>query len=339
MPNVWGIHNDTLTSELVDYGFVSIGWDETGDLRKLPADRDGLKWELARIFPDRKPQARAIWVGNLIRFRDEMQVGDIVVAPYRPDRTINIGRITSDYRYDASAPTHRHRRDVSWLRVGLDRSIFSQAALWEIGAMLTVFAVRKRAEEFLAVLSAGDEPVEDLTREVEAVVEPTEQDADEPSASRIEQHTRDVVLERLHRQIGDQDFEEFTAALLRAMGYEARTTRFSGDGGVDVIAHRDAFGAEPPIIKVQCKHTTNKIGGPDVQRLVGARGDGEFGLFVTLGSYTNDAAMIERHNPNLRLLAGSDIVELFLAHYDHVDARWRSLVPLRSVLAVDDSGD
>ncbi len=27
---VWGIHNDTLTEELVNEGFVSIGWDEIG---------------------------------------------------------------------------------------------------------------------------------------------------------------------------------------------------------------------------------------------------------------------------------------------------------------------
>ena len=36
MRNVWGIHNDTLTSELVDEGFASIGWDDVGDLRKVP---------------------------------------------------------------------------------------------------------------------------------------------------------------------------------------------------------------------------------------------------------------------------------------------------------------
>ena len=28
MNSMWGIHNDTLTTELVDKGFVSIGWDE-----------------------------------------------------------------------------------------------------------------------------------------------------------------------------------------------------------------------------------------------------------------------------------------------------------------------
>lgn len=32
MKAVWGIHNDALTSELVEGGFVSIGWNRIGDL-------------------------------------------------------------------------------------------------------------------------------------------------------------------------------------------------------------------------------------------------------------------------------------------------------------------
>lgn len=39
--NVWGIHNDKLTTELVDEGFVSIGWEEWGDLDRVPNGREG----------------------------------------------------------------------------------------------------------------------------------------------------------------------------------------------------------------------------------------------------------------------------------------------------------
>lgn len=49
--NIWGIHNDTLTSELVDEGFVSLGWDEVGDLRDVPNGREGLKQLLAGFYP------------------------------------------------------------------------------------------------------------------------------------------------------------------------------------------------------------------------------------------------------------------------------------------------
>ncbi len=343
MTNTWGIHNDTLADELVTGGFVSVGWDELNlDLRTIRNGREGLKAELARAFPGKKPMAIANWAGTITRFRDDIQVGDIVVAPYRPDGTINLGVVTSDYEFVADAPTHRHRRRVEWKKLGLSRSVFTQPALYEIGSLLTVFGVRKHEAEFRAALGSDAASVEEVARTVESVAVRDsgdvagERGADEPRASRIEEHTRDFVLSRLLRDISDQQFEEFTAALLRAMGYQARATRFVGDGGIDVIAHRDPFGAEPPIIKAQCKHTTNTIGGPDVQRLVGALGREEFGLFVTLGAYSADAVAAERHNPHLRLLTGAEVVTLVLEHYESLEARWRSAVPLRLVLAVDD---
>lgn len=36
--------------------------------------------------------------------------GDLVIYPYKPDSTLNFGRITSDYHYEASASWHRNRR-------------------------------------------------------------------------------------------------------------------------------------------------------------------------------------------------------------------------------------
>src|SRR5699024_7047244 len=117
MSRMWGIHNDTLTTELVDEGFVSIGWDEIGDLAQIRGSRDGLKEALSQVFPDAKPRAIAGWAGIMLRFRDEIQQGDIIVAPYKPDSTINIGVVTGDYEFVASAETHRHRRQVEWKKV------------------------------------------------------------------------------------------------------------------------------------------------------------------------------------------------------------------------------
>ena len=341
MTNMWGVHNDTLTTELVDEGFVSVGWDPLGDLTALGASRGELKEHLASVYPDRKPMAVAAWAGSLLRFRDAMQPGDIVVAPYRPDSTINIGIITGDYYFDASAEMHRHRRRVEWKRTGVSRTVFSEHALYEIGALLTVFAVRKHADEFRAVLDAATTSVEEVTRIVEAVsdAKADEEGADEPRASRIERHTRDFVLETLHRRLSHREFEEFTADLLRAVGYQARVTAYSQDGGVDVIAHRDPLGIEPPLVKVQCKHLTGAISAPQVQQLIGTQGHGELSLFVTLGGYTKDALAIERSRSGLRLLTGEDVVSLVLENYDSLSSRWRTRIPLTPVLVVDDAAD
>jgi len=119
------------------------------------------------------------------------------------------------------------------------------------------------------------------------------------------------------------------------MGYQARVTQFSGDGGVDVVAHRDPLGIEPPLIKVQCKHVSSSMSRPDVQRLIGTLSPGELGLFVTLGSYTKEATSLEREKQNLRLLGGTDVVRLTLDHYEALPERWRARVPLRRVYVVD----
>lgn len=55
--------------------------------------------------------------------------------------------------------------------------------------------------------------------------------------------------------------------------------------------------------------------------------------------YSRDALSIERQRPGLRLLAGEDVVDLVLEHYDRLPARWRDRMPLTSVLVVDDSAD
>ena len=161
--------------------------------------------------------------------------------------------------------------------------------------------------------------------------------ADEPRAGRIERHTRDFVLGRLESSVTNQEFEEFVADLLRAIGYEARVTAYTQDGGVDVLAHRDPLGVEPPLIKVQCKHMTSTIGAPEVQQLIGTQGLNEVCLFVTLGAYSRDAKSIERNRQGLRLISGEDLVDLVLRNYEQLPPRWRSVIPLRSVLVVDES--
>lgn len=104
-----------------------------------------------------------------------------------------------------------------------------------------------------------------------------------------------------------------------------------------MLAHRDPLGLEPPLVKVQCKHTTGSRGRPDIQKLLGSlsHGGNEVGLFVSLGTYSRDALDVERERQNLRLLGGKEIVDLGLRHYPDLPARWRDLLPLRQVWVVE----
>lgn len=334
MKTIWGIHNDALTDELVDEGFVSIGW-EIGDIRAIGSGRTQLKEALERRYPDEKPGAYPVWAGILLRFAFEMEPGDIVIAPNKRDSTLNFGRIVGPYEFEVSEPVHPHRRRVEWLNTGVSRGLFPQKALYEIGSALTLFRVKNNVDVFNAFLTGNQQGAID-PQPAAAPQEAAEEWAeDEPSATRLEQFAHDTILKALLEELSHEEFEHFTADLLRAMGYQARVTPFSSDGGIDVIAHRDPLGLEPPQIKVQCKHTAAQQSRPDVQRLSGTLAQGEMALFVCLGNYTREALGYERERQNLRLLTGADVVDLTLKHYDLLPAKWRVRMPLRQVYVVD----
>ena len=143
--------------------------------------------------------------------------------------------------------------------------------------------------------------------------------------------TRDFVLKRLAQELKGHPFAQFVAHLLNTMGCRTRVSEEGPDGGVDIVAHKDELGFEPPIIKVQVKSTEGNIGDPIVSSLYGKVGNGEFGLLVSLGTFTSAATNFARSKSNLRLIDGDDLVKLIFHHYDQFDSRYKGLLPLRRV--------
>ena len=100
---------------------------------------------------------------------------------------------------------------------------------------------------------------------------------------------------------------------------------------MDIIAHKDALGFEPPIIKVQVKSSDGKIGDKDVSALLGKLGKDEYGLMVTLGEYTPQAHTFAGSKSNLRLIDGDELVNLIYEYYEQFDSRYKGLLPLKRV--------
>lgn len=211
-------------------------------------------------------------------------------------------------------------RAVKWL-LALPRTRFTQGALYEIGSAITMFQVKKYADEFRAALEGGK------------VLPPALAQDDTVSlvADEIEETTRDFILKQLSQELKGHPFADFVAHLLNAMGYRTRVAPEGPDGGIDIIAHKDELGFEPPIIKVQVKSTENSIGDPIVSALYGKVANGEFGLLVTLGTFTTQAKTFARGKSNLRLLDGDDLVDLVQQHYEQFDSRYKGILPLKRV--------
>ena len=316
---IWGIHMSPDHGHApIEKGYIAIGWKDLGNLSKIDPERDAFKTAYSLAYPTVELATVRIAAGVNFRFAVKMKKGDVVIYPSKTDRMVNIGKIDSDYIYVPNDPFGcPQQRKVKWLR-HIHRTSFSQSALNEIGSAVTLFSVSNNSDEFLAALE-GQEFIADtaIDNTAEAVSE------------QVETSTEDFIIKRLKNAQSPYEFENFVAHLLRCMGYYARVTKASGDGGIDIIAHRDELGFEPPVIKVQCKQILSTIGRPEVQKLFGAIDQSEKGLFVTLGAYSSDARVFEQTKPNLRLIDASALIELIYEHYHKFEPKYQILLPLR----------
>ncbi|AUQ71017.1 restriction endonuclease [Phaeobacter inhibens] len=338
-PTVWGVHMGAHVSDRpIEGGYVAIGWTAMGDMTKVDANREAFKAALVVAYPNKKAGAIPVDAGTLFKFLHEIKAGDIVVYPSKYDRQVNIGRFTGRIEYAASDPDeYPTRQRVEWLG-HFPRDEFSQTALNEIGSAVTMFRVRRHANEFLSKVNLADKATVSDTRggQVESQDEVADDDTATVSATiQAEANTSDFVIKRLMSELSGHQFEEFMAHLLECMGYTARVTPKSGDGGVDVIAHMDPLGFQPPIVKVQCKRTTSQTPRSDVDQLLGTLGDGEYGLFVNLGSFARGAVELERNRAKLRLINGDQLVELIFEHYAALAPRYRAMIPLKQIFVPD----
>lgn len=156
MNAMWGIHNDRMpASELLAENFISIGWDEVGDVREIGNDQAALKATLAATNPEAKDGSLRAWAGVLRRFAFEMEEGDLVVAPSKQKPVLNIGRVTGPYEYFPEQPGHRHRRSVEWLVTDVPRTAITQSARNELGAVITLFQVTRHIDELQRIIENG----------------------------------------------------------------------------------------------------------------------------------------------------------------------------------------
>jgi restriction system protein len=334
MPNItiWGIHmGKHVAHRPVEEGFIAIGWQEFGDPQGLPDTSEAFKQRVRDCYPGIGAGKIPVWAGQLRRFVYSMKVGDLIVYPSKHDRLVNVGRIASNSRYVAdSGDGYPNRREVDWL-AHVPRDQLRQSALYEIGSALTLFQVKTHSADFSA-LASGKMPTGTIVSDETTV---DDESATDQVTQQAEEGAADFIIRRLNAGLSGAAFEEFVAHLLECMGYNTRFTPVTGDGGVDIIAHKDPLGLQPPIVKVQCKRTSGTSAEADINQLLGTLGDGEYGLFVTLGSFTRNARVTERGRPKLRLIDGDELVRLVFEHYPKFNSRFRALLPLKQVYLPD----
>ena len=314
---LWGIHttDDTLFQK---ESVIAVGWYEMGDLSPIQANREAFKEKYAEVYPNDPKGSVPTCAGMLYRFCHEVKIGDYVVYPAKNDRMIYLGIVEGPYYYDAAEPVFRQKRKVKWIKA-VQRTSFSQGALYEVGSALTFFTIRNFADDFIAALD------KDFDKK------PTVQGTDPtvgPTADEIIQSTKDFILKELYHKLKGYDLEDFVGNLLEAMGYRVKLSPHGGDSGVDIEAYKDEL---PPRILVQVKSTDGDIKEQTIMSLKGAMREGDYGLFVTLSHYTKNAQKYLSNTPIIRGIDGDELVGLVLKYYDALDEKYRKMIPLKMV--------
>ena len=314
---IWGIHtkDDILFLEKCT---IALGWEDMGDLSLIDPNREAFKDKYSAVYKDASKQSVSSCVGTLFRFVHEAKIGDYVIYPSKNNREVNIGIIESDYFYNPAESPYAQQRKVRWIK-HLPRTAFSQGALNEIGAFLTFFAVKNYADEFLAALDKGFKGKYIAADEDEVVAQ---------TAEEITENTRDFILKELNKHFKGYDFEGFVADLLQAMGYRTEVSPKGGDSGIDIKAYKDEL---PPRIIVQVKSQDANITESTIQSLKGAMREGDYGLFITLSSYTKNALRYLEHTPIIRGISGIELVDLIIKYYDKLNDKHRKMIPLKQV--------
>lgn len=102
-----------LIDEFIKNNITAIGWD-LGDLTNKSDE------EIKDLFKNKYKNLRS--VNQILRFKNEIQIGDYVLTAKGKTRTYFIGKITSDYhrsniitQKDSSGDNYFDVRDVEWL--------------------------------------------------------------------------------------------------------------------------------------------------------------------------------------------------------------------------------
>lgn len=181
---------------------VTIGWDELPDLKQFDS-KEKLFQKHQEIYNETNKIAANSAVGQIWRFVNEIEIGDLIALPSKFTPVIYVGTIESAYQYQAQKDA-LHWRAVKWLKT-IPRRSFSQDILYSFGSLLTVFQVsRDNSAEKVLNLLQEQETIEQTLGEDTDIIAPfdpsqinirTEQEALQNIISRLEYDEINIATE------------------------------------------------------------------------------------------------------------------------------------------------
>ena len=142
--NLFGIHikeqNDALSDSRPH---ICIGWSDLGDLSDIES-KDELVARYVSVWPNAKPKSQGQNIGQVWRFKNDMQIGDYVF--FADENLLHIGRVESNYYYDDTSystqdPDYKNSRKVVWLKKNIQRTELSEALHRALGVGMSIWTM------------------------------------------------------------------------------------------------------------------------------------------------------------------------------------------------------
>lgn len=102
-------------NEFFDSGIMALGWDDLGDLSTYKNKEEIAK----KLQQDKNAKgSQRINAKANFDFRNNMKIGDVVIAKKGRSEYVGYGIVTSDYFFDDKRSEYRSCRKVNWLKKG-----------------------------------------------------------------------------------------------------------------------------------------------------------------------------------------------------------------------------
>lgn len=286
--------------------YIGIGWFEEIDPLQINwdlTDKDFLKEKYREKYPNDANMRVNQNVGQIFRFVNDMNIGDIVISPYNTNDLL-IGKISSDLyiQSDHTSP-YPWRKKVEWLKDGINRHTFSNPLQNTLRSSLTCFEVKQR-EEILEILGFENSKSK-VQKEIKF------------DSSSVYEIIRQKILE-----LDATEFELLVSYLLRTLGFEpTQEIGKVGDGGIDFEGVLDVKGIASVNLQVQVKrYDNNSIGEREIRSFRGALKQDYQGCFITLSRFQKKAieSSSKEGYKGIQLIDGNKFIELFIQQYEEI---------------------
>jgi restriction system protein len=272
--------------------------------------------------------------GQFNIFANKMSPGDTVLMPRKGLGIVQVGRISSDYKFDPTGSDgFRHYRTVHWNTVPVPRSNFDSELLHKLNASATYCGIKgDNIEERVKRAIDGANRVA-LTSNIQSARRDEEIELPDESFD-WEQQARDEIHKLIQQRFKGHGLETLIDAILRTQGYTTHRSPIGADKGVDILAARGPLGFENPRLAVQIKSESTPVGRQVLDQLIGVMQNcsADFGLLVSWSGFKDT---VTREVPaqffRVRLWTAEDVVRELLDVYERLPESIRAEIPLKRI--------